>query len=139
MTMSGWRQTVLEHWLKGCRILVVEDEYLIADDLRSILLEAGAEVLGPVPNVEDAASLIEAEQQIDGALLDINLNGTMAFNIADTLVAREVPFVFATGYDQWAIPDRFALVPRLEKPIKGPQIFAVLAQMIQRKPCLPPL
>lgn len=119
-----------EHSFKDCRILVVEDEYLIADDLCSVLMEAGAQVLGPVPNVEDANSIIAAEQRIDCALLDINLNGMMVFDVADTLVAREVPFIFATGYDQWAIPERFAHVPRLEKPIKGRQMFAALLPLI---------
>ena len=119
-----------EHRLEGRRILVVEDEYLIADDLRDALVEAGAEVLGPVSNVKDAAAMIASEVQIDCALLDINLNGAMVFDVADTLVAREIPFVFGTGYDHWAIPDRFAQVPRLEKPIKGRQLTSVLAPII---------
>lgn len=121
-----------EHRLEGRRILVVEDEYLIADDMRDALLDAGAEVLGPVPSIDAAASLIQAEDRIDGALLDINLGGTTVFEIADTLMARGVPFAFATGYDQWAIPERFAQVPRLEKPVKAGQIFALLEPMTAR-------
>ena len=117
--------------LEGQRILIVEDEYLIADDLRDALVVAGAEVLGPAPNVDVAVSLIAGSQQIDAALLDINLRGTMVFDVADTLVARGVPIAFATGYDHWAIPDRFADVPRLEKPIKARQVLAVLEPLLR--------
>jgi DNA-binding LytR/AlgR family response regulator len=116
-----------EHSLEGRRILVVEDEYLIADEMRAALIAAGAEVLGPVPNVEAATALISAEHRINGALLDINLGGTMVFDVADALAARGVPFAFVTGYDDWAIPQRFARAPRLEKPVRASQMSAVLA------------
>ena len=121
-----------EHLLEGLRILVVEDEYLIADDMRDVLLDAGADVLGPVPNVAAAASLVAAESRVDAALLDINLGGTMVFEFADTLKARAVPFAFATGYDSSAIPDRFAEVPRLEKPVKARSVLAVLEPLLKR-------
>jgi len=119
-----------EHRLEGLRILVVEDEYLIADDMRNALLDAGAEVLGPVPNVAAAASLAAAEPRLDAAVLDINLGGAMVFELADTLKARAVPFVFATGYDDSAIPDRFAKVPRLEKPVKARSVLAALEPLL---------
>jgi response regulator RpfG family c-di-GMP phosphodiesterase len=119
-----------EYRLEGWRILVVEDEYLIADDMRDALQDCGAEVLGPVANVDAAASLIAAERLIHGAVLDINLAGTMVFGVADTLVARSIPFIFATGYDHWAIPERFAEVPRLEKPIKARQVCTILGPLM---------
>jgi len=119
-----------EHQLEGRRILVVEDEYLIADDMRGALLDAGAEVLGPVPTVDAAMSLMAAEHQLDAALLDINLRGTMVFDLADTLTSRAVPFVFATGYDNSAIPDRFADVPRLEKPVKPRRVLAAFGLLL---------
>jgi CheY-like chemotaxis protein len=119
-----------EHQLEGCRILVVEDEYLIADDMRGALLDAGAEVLGPVPTLDAAMSLVAAEPRLDAALLDINLGGTMVFDLADTLTSRSVPFVFATGYDDSAIPDRFADVPRLEKPVKPRKVLAALGPLL---------
>jgi CheY-like chemotaxis protein len=123
-----------EQPLDGLRILVVEDEYLIADDMREVLSGAGATVLGPVPNVTAAASLIAAEDRLDGALLDINLGGSMVFDLADTLQERAVPFAFATGYDGSMIPARFANVPRLEKPVKGPKVVAMLKPMLNRNP-----
>lgn len=126
-----------ERWLEGCWILVVEDEYLIADDLCTALTDAGAQVLGPAPDVLHAEALIAAEGVIDGALLDINLNGAKGFPVADVLLTRGVPFIFATGYDQWAIPDRFAHVPRLEKPIRERQLRAVLGPLVAPKTCSP--
>lgn len=124
------RRSIAEHDLAGCRILVAEDEYLIADDIREALTDAGVEVLGPVATVEEAASLIAADPRIDAALLDINLRGTQIFAVADTLLERGVPFVFVTGYDRWAIPERFNDTPRLEKPIKVRQIAALLAPLV---------
>lgn len=120
-----------EHPLEGLRILVVEDEYLIADDMRQTLIDAGADVLGPVPNVTAAAALLASETGVDAALLDINLGGTMVFELADTLRAHAVPFAFATGYDSSAIPDRFAEVPTLEKPVKPRSIVAVLEPLLR--------
>ena len=122
-----------ERWLEGCRILVVEDEYLLADDLCSVLEEAGAQVLGPAPDVLRAETLIAAERTIDGALLDINLNGAKVFSVADTLLLQRVPLIFTTGYDQCALPERFAQVPRMEKPIKERQLRSVLGPLIARE------
>ena len=103
--------------LRGRQLLVVEDEYMIADDLSRALQERGASVIGPAGSVEDALELLQTEPRIDGAVLDINLRGECAYPIADALRARGVPFVFATGYDAWAIPEIYAGVPRLEKPV----------------------
>ena len=119
--------------LKSLRILIVEDEYLIADDLRDTLLDAEAIVLGPVPTVDAAWSLLEQEKVIDAALLDINLGGVLVFDVADALAARKIPFVFATGYDRWSIPDRFSDVPRLEKPLRLRQIAGVVETLMARQ------
>lgn len=121
---------MVEQTLRNCRILVVEDEYLLADDLCHALEEAGAIVLGPVPGVEEALALIEAESRIDAAVLDVNLRGDMVFPVADALHARNVPFAFATGYDQWTLPDRFAALPRLEKPFRPDRLAAKLSPLL---------
>lgn len=106
-----------DHTLEGCRILVVEDEYLLAEELRLELEDAGADVIGPFGTVGEAAGVIRDEPTLDGAVLDVNLHGEMVFEVADLLAARDVPFVFATGYDASMIPGRFDSTARCEKPI----------------------
>lgn len=103
--------------LAGRRVLVVEDEYFIADDLRHQLEACGAEVLGPVPRVVDALALIAATPEIDAAVLDINLQDEMVYPVADALRARGVTFLFATGYEKGVIPSRYAGVRHCEKPL----------------------
>jgi CheY-like chemotaxis protein len=103
--------------LKEQNILVAEDEYYAAEDLRRELTRLGATVIGPAPNAGKALELIEDAEQIDAAILDINLGGEMIFPAADLLTERGAPFIFTTGYDRSAIPSRFDAVMRCEKPI----------------------
>jgi CheY-like chemotaxis protein len=114
--------------LRGRRLLIVEDEYMIAADLAGALRDRGANVIGPAASIEDALQLLNAEPQIDGAVLDINLRGERAFPVADALRARAVPFVFATGYDSWVIPETYAREPRIEKPVNT----GALARLLTR-------
>ncbi len=112
------------------RILVVEDEYLLAEELTMELTDRGATVLGPTPSVRAALDLIEGEGRVDGAILDVNLGGEPAYLVADALFDRSVPIVFTTGYDAAALPDRFRDVPRCEKPINIMRIAAALRRVI---------
>jgi CheY-like chemotaxis protein len=114
--------------LQGRRLLIVEDEYLIAADLAGTLVNGGAEVIGPVGSVADALALISADAP-DGAILDINLGEERAYSIADELRERGVPFVFATGYEAWVIPEAYRDIPRCEKPIDT----RVLARLLTRR------
>lgn len=115
--------------LAGCRILLVEDDAMIAMDLAQMLGAMGAEVVGPAATVQEALALIaEARNRIDRAVLDINLRGEQGFVVADALAAAGVPFVFATGYDARAIPAQHAEVPLFEKPIDPARLAAALAQ-----------
>jgi len=118
-----------EQSLRGWRILVVEDEYLLADDISRALIDAGAEVLGPVASARDAEAIIAAESRIDAAVLDINLRDGAVFPAADALASREIPFAFATGYEEWSLPGRFQGRPLVEKPFKASQITSLLAPM----------
>ncbi|MBW8840657.1 MAG: response regulator [Sphingomonadales bacterium] len=122
-----------EQVLRGTRILVVEDEYLLADDLTNALSDAGAYVLGPAASVEDATTLIGNETAIDAAILDVNLRGDMVFPLADALRDRGIPFAFATGYDDWALPPRFADAPRIEKPFKSERVADILKPLIRKE------
>ncbi len=103
--------------LKGRRILVVEDDYFLAEDMRTDLERAGAEVIGPVPRLKQALDLLAQGGRLDGAVLDINLGGEMVYPLADALRERGVPFVFATGYEEKNIPTRYADVPWHPKPV----------------------
>ncbi|GLH78227.1 response regulator [Bradyrhizobium sp. SSBR45G] len=120
-----------ERPLRDRHILIIEDEYMLADELRCELGEAGATVLGPVGTVADALVLIEREGLIEGAVLDVNLRGEMAFPVADLLIERGVPFVFTTGYDESIIPGRFSNILRCEKPIAVEGIIGVLGRMVE--------
>ena len=112
--------------MTGRRVLVVEDEYFIADEMRHVFEKAGATVLGPVPTVEAALNLLSRTSTLDGAVLDINLRGKMGYPVADALMERGVPLVFATGYDDAAIPRKYGAVPRCEKPVDAVRIANAL-------------
>ena len=120
--------------LLGCRLLVVEDEYFIAEDIRQDFESAGAEVIGPAASVDGALDLIEAAGRIDGAILDVNLRNVMVFPVADALAARGIPFVFATGYGSMRIPARFNAVTRCQKPIDPGIIAEALGQALESLP-----
>ena len=112
--------------LHGQKILVVEDEYFLADDLAQALLAEGAVVIGPVGTLEEAAAAIEREHP-DKAVLDMNLRGQMAYAIADRLDAASVPFVIATGYSGESLPERLRGKPRVEKPFDLKRLVAMMA------------
>ena len=106
----------------GRHVLVVEDDFFIAEDLTLSLEAVGATVLGPVATVPEALDLIAGAERLDGAVLDINLQGEMAFPVADALKARAISFVFATGYDPSIVPARFAGVLTCEKPFNADRV-----------------
>ena len=121
---------MFEGALSGRRILVVEDDYFLAEEWNRKLKAAGAAVLGPVPSVEAALELLEADDALDLVVLDVNLGGQMAYPVADALIARKVPFLFMTGYDQSSLPERFAAIRRLEKPIEARAILGQLRRLL---------
>lgn len=113
--------------LNGRRILIVEDDYLVAQALVELLEEAGAEIIGPIGWLEEALVLIEDEhRELDAAVLDVNLHGKKSYPIADALAARAVKFIFATGYSADGIEGQYQQYPRCEKPI---DLSALLAAM----------
>ncbi len=118
--------------LAQCRVLVVEDEFYLADDMAVALRKLGAEVVGPVPTKDKALALLASEDTIDAAVLDINLKGQTVYPVADALAERGVPFVFATGYDQAAVPPEYQRVPLWEKPFKPEALARALPSLMQR-------
>ena len=117
--------------ITGLRILLVEDEYFIADDMRRWLEEAGAVVVGPVPSVRQALTIIDTEAALDLAVLDMNLGGQeTAYPIADRLGEAGVPFLFATGDVRTTdVPD-YANRPRLAKPVLKSDLLALLQRLV---------
>ncbi|WP_068091455.1 response regulator [Novosphingobium rosa] len=101
------------------RVLIAEDELLIAVDLTEAFEEAGAVILGPVSSIEAALSLLENEPDIHLGIVDLNLGGELAYPLAQALAQRNVPFMFSTGYDDEEISLAFKDVIRLTKPATG--------------------
>jgi two-component SAPR family response regulator len=116
--------------LSGRRILVVEDEFLLAMELEALLERRGCTVLGPVPSVGQALALLDGEPP-DVALLDVNLKGERATPVAAALIDRGVPFVLITGYSarQLSEPElRTAL--RIDKPVTCRELGRAVAQAL---------
>lgn len=108
------------------RILVVEDEYLIATTLQDWLETVGYIVVGPVPSVERALKMIDSET-LDGAVVDVNLGGAFAYPVADRLVARNIPFVFTSGYEDDVLRTRYPHIRNCHKPYAFPDLQEALA------------
>lgn len=116
--------------LAGRRILVVEDEYLIASEVKRWLLAAGSEVLGPVPSVDQALDLIEDDRP-DAAVLDVNLgDGDTVYPVADKLSGLGVPFLFATGDVRQADTSVYRHRRRLEKPFLQKELVRALVELV---------
>jgi DNA-binding LytR/AlgR family response regulator len=101
--------------LTGRNVLIVEDEYLIADEARVEFETKGATVIGPAASVEQALELVKTNR-IDAALLDIRLRDDFVFPVAQILLDKKIPFFFVTGYDALITPDQFRSVRRFTKP-----------------------
>jgi DNA-binding NtrC family response regulator len=101
--------------LIGRRVLLVEDEFLVALTLEEALRDAGCVVLGPIPRVEKAVP-VAREEAIDVALLDVNLAGEKVYPVAQALSERDVPFIFMTGYERVGLPATYADRPAISKP-----------------------
>ncbi len=115
--------------LHNKRVLLVEDEAVIAFAVEDALLELGCEVVGPAFCLEDAVALASAEP-IDAAILDVNLNDQRSYAVADELRRRGVPFLFATGYAEGGLDWDRAKVDVLPKPYRKDQIAAALNRLL---------
>ena len=116
--------------LAGARVLVVEDEFLIADDLVRALSRFGAEPIGPVGTITDALRALKKERP-DAAILDLNLRGEVASGLVDKLAEDEVPCLIVSGYSERSFPDEFSHFPSLEKPVSYERVAEKLAQILE--------
>jgi CheY-like chemotaxis protein len=116
--------------LAGRSVLVVEDEYFLADDIAQALTASGARIVGPFGELQEAADIVAGDPSIDAAIIDINLRSEMVFPLARILRSRNIPFVFATGYDSSSIEAEFRDVDLWEKPLDAAAVSRDLARLI---------
>lgn len=120
--------------LDGCRVLIVEDQYALADELRTHLRSAGVNVVGPVARLEEGLRLVEEEAPIDAAVLDVNLGDADVYPLAERLALRNIPIIFATGYDPSWVAPQFARYEVCVKPVALSAIVSALNRAIRRAP-----
>lgn len=111
--------------LVGRRVLVAEDEWVVAMELEDELTEMGCRVIGPVPSVSEAMDIL-VDEPVDVALVDIELCDETGYRIAHALEARNVPVVFLTGYNTMALAPEFRHLRCLEKPVGTRRLAAAL-------------
>lgn len=115
--------------LSGCRILVVEDDYFVADTVGDVLKDIGCEVLGPFSSIEETMQKI-GDELPDAAVLDVNLSGRTVYPLAQALLQRNIPVLFVTGYDRSNIHRKFQSVPRLAKPVDANQLQQAVSRLV---------
>ena len=115
--------------LAGKRILVVEDSPLIAAATEQMLQDMGCVVVGPTGSLAVATDLAR-DEAIDAGVIDVNIRGWKVFPVAQILVDRNIPFVLASGYADWTLPDRLNDRPRLLKPYDADNLERALGKLL---------
>ena len=110
------------------RVLVVEDEALVAMLIEDMLIDLGYDVIGPAANCAQALAILEKQGPPDAAILDVNLGGESVYPVAEALKERNVPFLFSTGYGDSAILDRFQQIEKLSKPFEPRRLQSALVK-----------
>jgi DNA-binding response OmpR family regulator len=110
-----------QHSTKACRVLVVEDEPLIAMVIEAALETIGCEIVGPVAKLDEAIDLAN-RASFDCAILDVNIRGGHVYPVADLLMKRGLPILLASGYGEWTLPAHLLGEKRLEKPYTSEQL-----------------
>lgn len=115
----------IETTLGGLTVLVVEDEYLLAMEIATLLRNHGAHVMGPIPDAAQARALV-SDCAPDCVLMDINLKGERVFDLAQHLLDRGLSVIFTTGYDATVLPEYLQSSPRLQKPLDARALIAMV-------------
>ena len=118
--------------LAGCRILVVEDNFLLAMEVEDVLRREGCIVLGPAGTIEQALTLLDGGQLPDAAVLDVDLQGRRVTPVAAKLRAQGVPYLLVTGYADPQLGEPLLQAgPRLDKPVNGHALLRALGRLLQ--------
>ena len=125
----------MDKLLSGRRILVVEDEMMVLMVTEDMLGDLGCESVAAAATVDQALALIEA-RGFDAAMLDVNLNGSKSYPVADALAARGVPFAFSTGYSSFEISDAYRDRNVLRKPFQYEELAAILSGLLSHRSSL---
>ncbi len=115
------------------RLLVLDDEFLVATDLADLLEDAGYEIAGPALNVTDAMRIVRFDK-IDGAVLDVVLKGELTFPVAASAMARGMPVLFVTANAAPYLVGAWAAVPRLDKPYQKRELLDGVRRLFVRSP-----
>jgi CheY-like chemotaxis protein len=115
--------------LKGLKVLVVEDNYLIATLIEQILITAGCIGLERIPRLAQATEAARCGAY-DAALLDVNLSGERVYPVAEILSDRNIPYLFMTGYSVEHLPAEYIERPKLRKPFKPEQLLGALSNLV---------
>jgi FixJ family two-component response regulator len=110
----------------GAKLMIVEDEFLIGEDLAHGPRKEGIGVLGPYNSIARAIEALSGSEPIGAAILDLNIHGRVAFDLAEKLNERNIPFIFYTGYDSVIIPEKFRRIGRVRKPADWQEIKRAL-------------
>jgi CheY-like chemotaxis protein len=112
----------------GRRVLLVEDEIMVALLLEDMLAELGHTVVGPVARLERALEMAQLEP-LDVAILDVNINGSEVYPVAEALAARDIPFAFVTGYGGKGLRTLYRDRPTLQKPFRRSDLQELFAEL----------
>jgi CheY-like chemotaxis protein len=116
--------------MKGRRVLVVEDDSLVAMFVQTMLTDLGCEVLGPIHELGVALDFVATKTPIDVAVLDLNLDGEPAYPVVDALRAQGVPIIFCSGYGDMGLRASDQGCPVLRKPYRAAELPRVLAEAL---------
>jgi len=115
--------------LLGCRILIVEDNFLLAETVAEVLESAGARIVGPFVSMVEALERLTELTAIDGAVLDIGLEGQDSYPLAEALQTTGIPFLFLTGVERRDLPAQFARTPHMLKPFSNEKLILRLVEI----------
>jgi two-component system, response regulator PdtaR len=123
----------------GCRVLIVEDNFLLAMEIETVLRRRGYVVLGPAGTVEGALAVLERDGWPDAAVLDVDLQGRRVTPVAAALRSRKVPLVLVTGYAEPQLKEpELQGLPRLDKPVSSQEVLSALSAALRGRPAVGP-